>query len=38
MYMNPPNVAGKWSVVEYEVKDGVNNIYNPQKREYSGDL
>ena len=31
---NPPNVAGKWKVVEYRVIDGVNTIENPLKNEY----
>ena len=31
----PPNVAGKWSVVEYKVINGINNIYNPEKITYT---
>ena len=31
---NPPNVAGKWKVVEYRVIDGVNTIENPLKKEF----
>ena len=31
---NPPNVAGKWKVVEYRVIDGINTIENPLKNEY----
>ena len=36
--MNPPNVAGSWSVVEFKVRDGVNNIYNPEKITYTTTL
>ena len=34
----PPNVAGKWSVVEYKVVDGVNTISNPEKVTYTTTL
>ena len=34
----PPNVAGKWKVVEYKVVDGINTINNPQKIEFEATL
>lgn len=31
----PPNVAGKWSVVEFKVVNGKNTINNPEKVVYT---
>lgn len=36
--MSPPNVSGKWDVVEYKVVDGKNDIYNPEKVTYTTTL
>ena len=36
--MSPPQVSGKWSVVEYKVVDGKNDIYTPEKVTYTTSL
>lgn len=30
-----PNIQGEWKATEYKVRDGTNNIYNPEKIKYS---
>ena len=35
---HPPQVEGKWKVVEYKVSNGINDIYTPEKIEYNVNL
>ena len=30
----PPNMEGTWKVTEFQVRDGYNTIYNPERITY----